>query len=98
MKRAPPAPCVYSNISLSPLELPNAAMGRRPICWLMPTGLSPLSSLKFSSGKRTRTGLPSRISNFVLMLLPTAHELVAGWSDDAVPQREELELGRRLSG
>ena len=28
----------------------------------------------------------------------TAHEFLAGWRHDAVPQREELELGRRLSG
>ena len=27
-----------------------------------------------------------------------AHEQLAGWRDDAVPQREELELGRRLPG
>ena len=27
-----------------------------------------------------------------------AHELLAGCSDDAIPQREELELGRRLPG
>ena len=36
----------------------------------MATGLPALSSLKFSSGSRTSTGLPSRSSNFVLMLLP----------------------------
>ena len=27
--------------------------------------------MKFTSGRRTSTGLPSRSSNFVLMLLPT---------------------------
>ena len=34
-------------------------------------GLALLSSMKFNSGRRTSTGLPSRISNLVLMLLPT---------------------------
>jgi hypothetical protein len=37
---------------------------------LIPTGLPALSSTKLISGSRT-TGLPSRSSNFVLMLLPT---------------------------
>ena len=38
---------------------------------LMPTGLPALSSMKSISGSRTSTGLPSRTSYFVLMLLPT---------------------------
>jgi hypothetical protein len=38
---------------------------------LMPTGLPALSSMKSASGRRISTGLPSRISNFVLIMLPT---------------------------
>src|SRR5215211_4901988 len=55
----------------SPSELPNAAIGRRPMYSLMPTGLPSLSSMKFISGRRTSVGLPSRISNFVLIDEPT---------------------------
>src|SRR5205814_2115846 len=62
---------VRSSICWSPSEFPNAAMGRRPMCELMPTGLPVLSSMKFISGNRMSTGLPSRHSYFVLMLLPT---------------------------
>src|SRR5947199_254684 len=53
----------------------------------MPTGLPPLSSLKFSSGRRTSTGLPSRSSNFVLMLRPERLHAI---------KREEQLNGQRL--
>jgi hypothetical protein len=41
------------------------------MCSLMPTGLPALSSTKFMCGRRNSTGLPSRISNLVLMVDPT---------------------------
>lgn len=47
------------------------AIGRRPMCWWMPTGLPALSSMKLISGNRMSTGVPSRISKLVLPLLPT---------------------------
>jgi hypothetical protein len=69
-ERAPPLPIVYSSICWSPTELPKAAVGARPMCWWMVTGLPALSLLKFNCGRRMRTGFPSRSSNLVLMLLP----------------------------
>ena len=62
---------VHCSISRSPSELPNAAIGRRPMCSLMPTGLPALSSMKLISGRRNRMGCPSRISNRVLIDEPT---------------------------
>src|SRR5207249_10254603 len=70
-KRTPSPALVHSSICRSPSEFPNAAIGRRPICIWMPTGLPPLSSLKLNSGTFMRTGLPSRNSKFSLPLLPT---------------------------
>ena len=55
----------------SPSEFPNAVSNRRPMCLWIPTGLPALSSMKFTSGSFSKTGLPSRISNFNLPLLPT---------------------------
>ena len=43
----------HCSIWRSPSELPNAAIGRRPMCSLMPTGLPGPSSMKSISGRRT---------------------------------------------
>jgi len=56
-------------LSLSASELPKAKIGRRPICWLIPSGLPALSSKKLSFASRISTGLPSCISNLVTMEL-----------------------------
>jgi hypothetical protein len=50
---------VYSSICRSPVELPNAAYGRRPIIRWMPSGLPALLSLSRSLGSLVRNGLPS---------------------------------------
>ena len=44
---------VHCSISRSPSELPKAAIGRRPMCSLMPTGLPALSSMKSSPANET---------------------------------------------
>ena len=63
---------VHCSICRSPSELPNAAIGRRPMCCWMPTGLPVLVVDEVRPPAAcTSTGLPSRSSNFVLPLLPT---------------------------
>jgi len=69
--RAPSPAAVHCSICKSPSELPNAAMGLRPMCMLIATGLPTLSSMKFNSGSRVSTGPPGSISNLVTILLPT---------------------------
>ena len=45
-------------------------MGRRPMCFWIAIGLFSLSSKKSRAGSLTSTGLPSRISNCSLPVLP----------------------------
>jgi hypothetical protein len=60
-----------SSICWSPSELPNANTGRRPMNWLMPTGLPASSSTSATLASLTSTGVPSRNSNLVTPVLPT---------------------------
>ena len=94
--RAPSPAVVHSSIWKSPSELPKAAMGRRPMCWLMPTGLPSLSSMKFDLGQPHQHRLA--VAHLVLgldaatdhllgrdavdLLGPGPHELDAAAGDD----------------
>jgi hypothetical protein len=58
---------VNNGAKRSPSELPNAAIGRRPMASLIPTGLPALSSMKLRGGSRNSVGIPSRIWNLLLI-------------------------------
>ena len=108
--RLPPLSVVHCSISRSPSELPNAAIGRRPICSLMPTGLPASSSMKLISGRRNSVGLPSRIWNLVLIdepttcsggiavypLRPGPHELDAAAGHDECFEAVGAQIGEQL--
>src|SRR5215210_300575 len=81
---------IHCNISRSPSELPKAAIGSRPMCSLMPTGFPALSSMKFISGKRNRTG--SAITHFEPRLDRGADHLIGRHPVDALrPRSHELD-------
>ena len=69
--RGPRPDVTHSSISKSPSELPNAAIGRRPITWWISIGFPALSSMKSTSARRASMGTPFWTSDVTLALLPT---------------------------
>ena len=108
--RAAGASVVHCSISRSPSELPNAAIGRRPMCSLMPTGLPALSSMKLISGSRNSVGAPSlhlepRLDrraddllgrNAVDLLGPRPHELDAAARHDEGLEAVGAQIGEQF--
>ena len=100
----------HCSICRSPSELPNAAIGRRPMCRWIPTGLPSLSSIRSSSGSLMSTGLPSSDlelqlaaapndllrRNAIDTLGPRAHELDAAAGDDEGLEAVRAQVGEEF--